>query len=67
MRIVKILTKVEELGPSPEDLRAARALEVLEHLGTADARALLRALAGGSPGARLTGEARAALQRLGRH
>jgi hypothetical protein len=43
-----------------------RAAEVLEHCGTPAARQLLRALAGGAPAARLTREARVALQRLAR-
>jgi RNA polymerase sigma factor (sigma-70 family) len=41
-----------------------RALEVLEHLGTAEARNLLETVAGGEPTARLTQEARAVLKRL---
>jgi WD40 repeat protein len=67
-------------GPSPEvrrqverllegtegRLRWARALEMLEHAGTADAREVLAAVAGGDPEARPTQEARAALQRLAR-
>jgi WD40 repeat protein len=64
-RIAKILDKLEKLRLSPEDLRDARAVEALEHMATAEARALLARLAGGSPGARLTREAQAALQRLG--
>jgi RNA polymerase sigma factor (sigma-70 family) len=52
--------------PSREHLRASRALEVLEATGTPEARQLLRALAEGATGARLTQEARAALGRLAR-
>jgi WD40 repeat protein len=47
-------------------LRHLRAVEVLEHLGRADAKRLLEALAGGTPAARLTRDAAAALQRLNR-
>jgi WD40 repeat protein len=52
--------------PSGERLRALRALLVLEHIDSPEARALLRALAGGAAAARLTREARAALERLNR-
>jgi RNA polymerase sigma factor (sigma-70 family) len=41
-----------------------RALEVLEHLGTPDARSLLETYARGEPNARLTQEANAVLKRL---
>jgi hypothetical protein len=44
--------------------REARAIELLEHLGTADARRLLADLAGGAAGAWRTEQAAAALQRL---
>jgi RNA polymerase sigma factor (sigma-70 family) len=50
--------------PSGERLRVLRALEVLERAGTAEARDVLATLAHGAPGARLTEDARAALQRL---
>src|SRR5262249_54099418 len=52
------------LGGSPEQLRQLRAVEVLEKAGGAEARELLRRLAVGAPAARLTREARAALERL---
>ncbi len=48
----------------PGALRLARAVEALERAGTAEARELLEALAGGAEGARLTREAKAALHRL---
>ncbi len=51
-------------GDSGERLRQARALEVVEAVGTPEARALLEELAKGADGAWLTGEARAALARL---
>ncbi|MBN9517687.1 PQQ-binding-like beta-propeller repeat protein, partial [bacterium] len=50
--------------PSGEEVREVRAVAVLERAATADARALLTALAGGLPDARLTREAAAALARL---
>jgi WD40 repeat protein len=51
--------------PSAEDVREGRALEVLEHIGTAEAQALLAELAKGAPEAWLTQEARRCLDRLG--
>jgi WD40 repeat protein len=48
---------------SPEQLRALRAVEVLEHLATPEARELLAKLGRGAPEGRLTREARAALER----
>ncbi len=49
-----------------DKLRLSRALEVLERIGTQEARQLLERLAGGAPGALTTTSARAALQRLAR-
>jgi hypothetical protein len=49
-----------------EAVRRWRALEVLEKAATPEAVGLLKELAGGAPGARLTVEARAALDRLAR-
>jgi hypothetical protein len=55
-------------GPtdSAEVLRLVRAVEVLEHAGTPEARAVLEGLAGAVPGGRLEKEANAALRRLRR-
>jgi hypothetical protein len=47
-----------------ERLRVYRAVEVLERIGTAEARQVLQALADGAPGAMVTKTARAALERL---
>lgn len=49
--------------PPAEQLQALRAVEVLERIGTEDAREVLRKLAGGAAGARLTREARGAVER----
>jgi RNA polymerase sigma factor (sigma-70 family) len=49
---------------SVSSLRTWRALQALEHIGSDDARELLRALGKGSPRAWLTQEAGASLQRL---
>jgi hypothetical protein len=56
----------EELANWPaETLRAVRAVEVLEHVGTPAARAVLEGLAlDGAPEARLTREAEGALRRM---
>lgn len=45
-------------------VRAARVVEVLEHIGNAEARAVLAELAKGASEAELTGAAKAALERL---
>jgi WD40 repeat protein len=67
---VRIKTLLAEVGPPYEDtpneqLRVLRAVYVLELIGSAEARALLRTLATGSPHTLQTEEARAALERLG--
>jgi WD40 repeat protein len=56
---------LQRLG-GPEHLRRDRALEVLEWDAGKEARELLHELARGMPGARLTREARACLDRLGK-
>lgn len=61
-RARRILPQPE--GTTPEMLRAVRSLEVLERIGTADAKRLLAELGGGAEGSRLTREARAAARRL---
>ena len=61
-RIEAILKKPRAL--SPETLQVVRAVEVLENIGTAEARELLKSLAKGVPEAVLTQEAKASLERL---
>ncbi len=62
-RLKDLLGKLQG-GPTADDLRQLRAVHALELCGTAQARQLLRTLAGGASGARLTRDARAALERL---
>ena len=61
-RLEQLLQGLE--GWSRERLRSHRALEVLEYIGTPEARHALRDVAAGSPEARLTQEAKATLARL---
>jgi hypothetical protein len=63
-RIERVLGKLNAALPSGEELRALRAVEALEAMGTAEAMGVLAPLAKGSPGARLTEEAKASLERL---
>jgi WD40 repeat protein len=71
-RAERLLAKLEvkkEHGPrvlAGEPLRQWRAVEVLERIGTPDARHVLEHLTTGGPHAVLTREARAAVQRLTR-
>jgi RNA polymerase sigma factor (sigma-70 family) len=58
---------LDKLGvPTGERLRQLRAVEILEHVGTSEARRLLEVLAAGVPAADLTQEAKASLERLAR-
>jgi WD40 repeat protein len=59
-----LLKKVEEGAVSGERLREMRALEVLEGIGTPEAKKLLDELAKGAAEAALTQEAKASLNRL---
>lgn len=62
-RIELLLINIEP-AHSPAQLRALRAVEVLEHVGTPEARRVLETLASGAAEARLTRESKAALARL---
>jgi hypothetical protein len=65
-RRIERLLRALNTAPSGETLRSLRGVEALESIGDADARELLSILARGAAGARLTREAAAALERLGR-
>jgi uncharacterized protein with WD repeat len=58
-RIERLLARLD-----PEWWRTLRAIEVLEHIGTPEAKQVLETLATGAEGARLTKEANASLERL---
>jgi WD40 repeat protein len=63
-RVDRLLNEFERWSSSPEELRRWRALAVLEHAGTPEARQVLQRLAKGVADAWLTREAKAALERL---
>jgi len=65
-RIEGVLQKMTLELATGDQLRALRAVELLERLGATEARVILGSLAKGAAGARLTKEAAAALRRLGR-
>jgi hypothetical protein len=58
--------RAQRLHPSADQRRLARSIEVLEQTGGPAARRLLAALAQGAPEARLTRDAKGALDRLNR-
>jgi WD40 repeat protein len=64
LRLEAVLKKLEAPGDNPHVLRHVRAVQVLGQIGTPEARALLRELAGGEPGAWVTQEAQAVWDRL---
>jgi len=63
-RIERLLDLLKGKGPNLEAVRPTRALELLERVGTPEAKQVLEELAKGDPDAPLTREARATLQRL---
>jgi RNA polymerase sigma factor (sigma-70 family) len=65
-RLEYLTERMRASGDSGERLQQARALEVLEAMGTPEARALLQELSRGVPEAWLTREAKAALARGGK-
>lgn len=65
-RLRQVLATRPPLVPPGSERRSLRAVAVLEQVGSDEARSLLGKLAAGEPMARLTREARAALDRLAR-
>jgi len=66
-RLQALLKKLDPaVPPSGESLRGVRCVWLLERIGTLDAKKLLTEMATGSSGSRVTIEAKAALERLGR-
>jgi WD40 repeat protein len=65
-RAEELLARVQGAESSAERLREVRAVEILEHIGTADALRILKSLSDGAPEARLTREAKSSLERLAR-
>ncbi|AWM35782.1 ECF RNA polymerase sigma factor SigE [Gemmata obscuriglobus] len=63
-RLTKLLAPLGGPVRTGDRLRALRAVEVLERVGTAEAREALRVWSGGARGAELTEAARAAVARL---
>src|SRR5207247_2958155 len=60
----QLLERLEEVKLTPEQLRAVRAVEILERIGTAETTGVLNQLAAGADEVAPTPHARAALQRL---
>lgn len=56
--------KMLPMGPSPMWIRATRAIAILEHVATPEAKQLLEAIAGGEADALPTQQAKAALARM---
>ncbi|HZU37920.1 MAG TPA: hypothetical protein VFA18_18505, partial [Gemmataceae bacterium] len=63
-RLEALLSELKSARPAPARIRLARALELLEHLGSPPARHVLQRLANGQADAWLTRAAKAALGRL---
>ncbi len=66
-RVETILDELHRPFPQGEELAFIRVVEVLERIGSAEARRLLKRLAGGEPTADLTQQAQQAWHRLKRH
>lgn len=62
--IAHLLERIEKRRQSPEEMRDLRIVEVMETIGTGNARGLLKRLGAGEPLAPLTKAANSALQRL---
>jgi len=64
MRIELLLPKLPEIPSDPDLLRTVRAISILEAIGGDEAQAILRDLAKGAPGARITLASKAVLERI---
>jgi RNA polymerase sigma factor (sigma-70 family) len=65
-RMEGILAKITNAGRNPALVRDLRLVELLELVGTAEAREVLTGVSGGAHDARLTREAKQTLERIGR-
>jgi hypothetical protein len=63
-RVQTILEKISTDTGAKANLRPLRAVEVLERIGTSEARDIIKKLAAGKPEALLTEAAKAALERM---
>jgi WD40 repeat protein len=63
-RVDELMGKVTTFQVPADALHAIRAVEVLERVGTPEAKQVVEALAKGAPGARLTQDAQRTLERL---
>jgi hypothetical protein len=63
-RVERLLARLDAGVLKPEQLQELRAIEVLERIGTAEARQLLERLSQGATGARSTEDAKHAVRRL---
>lgn len=63
-RLERLIAAVDAAETDPPRLRALRAVEVLERIGTPDAKRLLQSVRGGTPRSALTREAGLAVDRL---
>jgi WD40 repeat protein len=66
VRVEQLLADAATYQAPPDVLRALRALEVLEHIGTPEAREVVESMTKGAPGAWLTREAQATAARMDR-
>jgi hypothetical protein len=64
LRVDMLLSQLDKRNLLTEEVRCARALEVLEYLGTPDASKLIQVEAQGEPAFQRTQNAKAALERL---
>lgn len=63
-RVTRLLDRYRSAPYAPEELQTLRGIVILERIGNDEALALLKTLAGGLPGVRVTEEARATLERM---